>query len=178
LRNEIKGDWDALYLMRHHGVPTRLLDWSDNLFTAIFFAIQDIPNEVNEPCIWVLNPYRLNENEKVTSGFLINPELDEIPYFKDFCYDEMKCKWQKPIAIYPYRANKRIYSQSGCFTVHGKNKNGIEELCPTCVKKFIIPSNLIDYLRDLLKYSGINRYSVYNDLDNLATYLKEEKHIN
>lgn len=33
---------DLFALAQHHGVPTRLIDWTSNSFTAAFFAAQDV----------------------------------------------------------------------------------------------------------------------------------------
>ena len=36
-------DWEYLFLMQHHGVLTSLLDWSENPFFALYFAIESAP---------------------------------------------------------------------------------------------------------------------------------------
>src|SRR4051794_39177128 len=38
LRPEL-GHWETLFQMQHHSVPTRLLDWTTDLATALYFAL-------------------------------------------------------------------------------------------------------------------------------------------
>jgi hypothetical protein len=36
---DLSDEWDALFFMQHYGVPTRLLDWTENPFIAFYFAV-------------------------------------------------------------------------------------------------------------------------------------------
>jgi hypothetical protein len=53
-----------LALMRHHGAPTRLLDWTYSFYVAIFFAIEDIEGAVGESAVWAISTKWLEEQVK------------------------------------------------------------------------------------------------------------------
>jgi hypothetical protein len=46
-----------LFLAQHYGLPTRLLDWSENPLVAAYFAVQDLDDD---GCVWALSPTGLN----------------------------------------------------------------------------------------------------------------------
>lgn len=46
--------------MQHYYIPTRLLDWSENLEIATYFAIYNHTNN-KDISIYVLNPLELNK---------------------------------------------------------------------------------------------------------------------
>jgi hypothetical protein len=61
LRNAEYAVW--LSLARHYGLWTRLLDWTESILVAAFFAVSDQEEDGRDGAIWVLNPHGLNESE-------------------------------------------------------------------------------------------------------------------
>ncbi|MBL7739589.1 MAG: FRG domain-containing protein [Chitinophagaceae bacterium] len=174
-----KNSWHTLFTMRHHGVPTRLIDWTENLFVALYFALIDNPEQVKRPCIWVMDPSLLNKKSpKQTGGYIVNPEYDLHEYFDLFCKE---CKPNNhvpshPIAFYPFRHHDRLIAQAGLFTMHGTNERPLNEQVPDCAVRIDIPAAIIPEIQLLLGVSGFNKFSIYQDFDSLAKYLKEIYH--
>lgn len=186
------------FIMQHYGIPTRLLDWSENALVALFFAVSYTGKDDKSSVVYILEPYELNNctiktileteanfnkiptvvNMKQKKD-LLNPEgalrVDELyrRYLKmDFC-DE---KSYYPLAVMPPPLEKRMLMQSGCFTIFGNE-----------IKGLIHHNNRNDYLsklviqegkkKDILKQLdqlGINENSIYSDLDGLGSYLKRK----
>ena len=67
-----KNEWELLIDMQHYYIPTRLLDWSENLGIAIYFAIYSHTHN-KDISLYVLNPLELNNYSK-KQGIPIVPD--------------------------------------------------------------------------------------------------------
>lgn len=179
--------WELFSLMQHHGLPTRLLDWSRSPLTALYFALTQDPKDDNDRVVWVLPPHDLNESSLGVSSIFcpgvlqsrdikINEEvslnLDSyLPEALD--RDDNYSLPEKAIAIESPLSRSRISSQQGCFTIHGSSMDGLErqfiKSTPPYLAAVILKTkgNLNSFLDPLLSW-GINEESIYQDLDSLA----------
>ncbi|MBT2773720.1 FRG domain-containing protein [Halomonas sp. ISL-60] len=75
--------YSIMIMAQHHGVPTRLLDWTGSILTAMYFAsvdgmkrlikLKDEDVEGEEISIWGLNAKFLNDNRSLYGFALIKP---------------------------------------------------------------------------------------------------------
>jgi hypothetical protein len=165
---ELDDSWEMLAIMQHHGVPTRLLDWTESFHTALFFALE---GKIESPCIWILNPYKLNQKAAGKNVVFDRADKVGVDYYEAI-RPPLRWLYDYPIAMDAPWRNDRIANQSGSFTFHGNNELPLEETCIDCVRCVPIPPHLVRSLRAELVRSRIDYFRLFPDLDGLARSLK------
>lgn len=178
-------DWDVLFYMQHHGMQTRLLDWSESFGVALYFALLDYKRGTSSPHIWVLNPYKLNEKYHNSRDLYAPENLDYTKNGQTYSYSDFLLYvqpsagiwWKEPIAIYPIRRVDRLTTQGGYFTVHGTINKSLEKISSqreNICRRVEIPPEAIESAFLFLEQSGINHFTMFPDLDGLARYLNKK----
>lgn len=168
------------HIMQHYGLPTRLLDWTEGLLFALFFAIREASFFRSEftPCIWMLNPWWLNKKSTKTRelfySHFIRDDVDNeriiSPYLNDAALDP------DPVAVLPPHIDRRIIAQKSVFTIHGSRQDGIGDLCRRYKNAQLVQLRLngknIETFLDQLVTAGITETSVFPDLEGLSREIK------
>lgn len=188
LHHDTLSDWDYLFFMRHHGVYTRLLDWSEGLGVALYFALEHYrtgpPPGAPQPCVWLLNPYTLNEHagawevrDLVSPRYLGYIAEDDETYDYGDVIDTDMIHWTMPVAIYPIQRSNRVRAQRGWFTIQGRSAKPLEGQAPANLAQVLLPPAAIGEALRFLDHAGLNEYTMYADLDSLARELHRKNGI-
>lgn len=154
-------DWEWLALAQHHGLPTRLLDWTTNPLVALYFAVTEInlqKAQIDKPDYKVGSAfYILNyKHGHIYSGEDMNPfELDKVWLF------------------FPPHISRRISSQGGLFTIQPNLRKPLnEQIEPDHIQKYRILPDTRDDIRRELRLYGVHSASMFPDLNGISAYLQ------
>ncbi|HWJ03624.1 MAG TPA: FRG domain-containing protein, partial [Verrucomicrobiae bacterium] len=173
--------WHWLVMMQHYGVPTRLMDWSRDALTALFFATTQMENDVGkDAAVWVLNPVTLNTafsfHSFVKPGYI--PNLDEEAVDLYFGPNAQILANKKPAAVIAPLNNPHIVAQRGVFTVFPRVKEIIAlDLFPDSANylvKIVIAADRVDFIHNQLANYGITRIALFPDITEIADEITDQ----
>ncbi|PQA58270.1 FRG domain-containing protein [Siphonobacter curvatus] len=151
-------DWDYLTLGQHFTLPTRLLDWSNNALTALWFATGESLGASSYSVVWIL---MAQEEDFAANLETMHPF--EVPQTK---------------LVRPRIIKQRINNQSGVFSVASSQElltkqymNEIDSYTEKLIK-VKIPSTCLKQIRTDLDTLGVNAFSIFPELEGLCTYLQ------
>lgn len=179
-------DWEHLFAMQHYGVPTRLLDWSESLLVATYFAADHDPTRCEcgagdcFPTIWLLDPVALNQRNSRLEGTgleILTTSDNAAQAWAPGVSEEQFAPW--PMALHGTHNSGRIAAQLGTFIVWGKEPEPLEASSPVqqddAVLSKVVLNVTHEELREELRLLGVRRSSVYPDLVGLAYDITEEE---
>jgi hypothetical protein len=182
--------WEILFLMQHHGVPTRMLDWSRNLLIAAYFAVSDSAawTDVDDPpCVFVFNPHQWNKKVLGTAGVAgsMGPVTDlaggsMTGYQPRYSGTPVGVLQEDAVAIAGPEFASRIVAQRGAFTVFGTKAPAAGKPLDeqddaleggSTLAQLTLSGDGPDWKR-ALSLVGIGAFAAFPDLDGLATELR------
>ena len=176
--------WKQMIVGQHHGLPTRLLDWTHSSLVALNFATteEDLGNLDKHDCaVWRIDVRELNkylpqkykdalDTEKtfIFSVKLLDSVVSSLSdYDKDMGNQGFVC-------LEPPSVDQRIINQYSFFTVIPSGIDNISDFLqdsPVETIKYIIDKSLRWQLRDILDQFNVNERIIYPGLDGLSKWI-------
>jgi hypothetical protein len=172
--------------MQHYGVPTRLLDWTENPMIALFFALTSTKKDpttgkhIQDAAVWALSPRLWNVKVFAHVSYDRGPLSVSDRLLKAYAplSDDAEEPPALPAAIFGIHNSPRIVAQRGVFTIFGSNITPMESLFITemfddnALVKYVIPSGAIGLLLQKLLATGYTESMIFPGLDGLAMETK------
>lgn len=197
-QNDADWEWDSYFLMQHHGVPTRLLDWSDGALIALHFAIRDKPiPPKNGSIVYVLDPgwltkfLRGHRDRKDTEARwkefwkknshacdIYDDDWDRLylPSDEDDARDPLLATPEIPMLWDSPHVTRRVAAQRSRFMIFGTDPLWLSKMAKRKDSRLVsitIPVGSVNRIKQELRDAGVTESVVYPDLDGLGRELKQ-----
>ena len=173
--------WDWLALAQHHGLPTRLLDWTYSPYVALHFATDDLQAYHQDGIIWALNYVKAaehlpdslrdalrDEGSNVFTSELLAPVTDSLR--------NLESLQAEPFVLFlePPSLDARIVHQHALFSLMSSSQSVLHEWLaryPELYFRIIVPAALKWEVRDKLDQANITERVLLPGLGGLSRWL-------
>ncbi len=174
--------WHWLSMAQHHGLPTRLMDWSYSPFVAMHFACARLDKMTMDGAVWVINyetahqlaPKVLRdelygEGANTFTAEILSRAVKSLPEFDALSEETFLIMFEPP------SIDDRIVNQYALFSVLSDSMATLEdwvERHPDLCRRVIVPAGLKWEIRDKLDQGNITERVLFPGLDGLSLWLK------
>jgi hypothetical protein len=181
-REELPGsneDLQWLALAQHYGVPTRLLDWTENAAAALYFAVSE--HAERDGAVVILDPASLNE-ESLPKGMrgprrrILDVHRDQdllLRYLR--LGARVRANGCQTLALHPVLGTRRILVQKGAFTFHGSRCFALDKKHAPGLMLIPIFQSAKHGLRLELQRIGVDRMTLFPEPEHLSRELRERR---
>lgn len=161
-------DWDRLAVAQHHGLPTRLSDWTYSALASLWFAVKDGPKKNKKGY------------EELGVVWLMKTDTADFINFDDSSHLTSPFTSSRSRIFRPRVIAHRIQAQSGLFVAHAAIGQGDDqrfiplEQNTTFNHKLVripIPPSAFSTIREQLEVCGVHEGTMYPDVDGLCGHL-------
>ncbi len=174
--------WSWLAVAQHHGLPTRLLDWTFSPYVAMHFATDDVERMNVDGAIWCVDfvetiKYLPDQLQAILEaewgvGFtveMLSKVAERLDEFDGLSPSDFVVFFEPP------SLDDRVINQYALFSVMSNPETCLGEWLgqhPELYHRVIIPASMKWEVRDKLDQANINERMLFPGLDGLTGWLK------
>ena len=177
--------WDWLALAKHHGLPTRVLDWTHSPYVALHFATASPGSYDRDGVVWAIDYVKAAEHlpqslrsildeegaNSFTTGMVERAagslaELDRLAEGEDFV-----------LFLEPPSLDERIVNQYALFSLMSSPDAHLHDWLrdrPGLARRIVVPAELKWEVRDKLDQANVTERVLFPGLDGIAVWLKRQ----
>jgi hypothetical protein len=174
--------WNWLAVAQHHGLPTRMLDWTYSPYVALHFVTEAFDAFEADGVVWCVDysltnallPEKLKQvlADEGSDVFTTEMLARTAPTLAEF--DALA---REPFVAFlePPSLDERIVNQFALFSLLSGPATGFDgwlETHPQAWRKIVVPGELKWEIRDKLDQANITERVLYPGLDGLSRWLK------
>ncbi|MBV8051968.1 MAG: FRG domain-containing protein [Acidobacteriaceae bacterium] len=173
--------WNWIALAQHHGLPTRLLDWSFSPYVALHFATVSAAEWKCDAAIWCVDCVKLKQRLPAKLQTLLKEEDSDVLTVDMLdraaptlgAFERLS---SKPFLAFfePPSLDDRLVNQAALFSVTSRADQSVSEWLrrhKQLFRRIVIPAALKREIRDKLDQANINERILFPGLDGLSQWL-------
>ena len=174
--------WELLFTAQHHGVPTRLLDWTYSPLVAAHFATARRPAYHGPRVVWRLDWMQVHEAFGLPRLALLIQDLDAHfggggPFTPADLFELDGPPAPFDCMIEPPSLDARIVAQAATFTLCTDTSRPFDAFLEehglaSALTKLIIPAGAVQRVRDQLDLASVDERRLFPDLDGVAAAIR------
>ncbi len=174
--------WHWLALAKHHGLPTRLLDWSHSPYVALHFATEDPARSDEDGVVWAVDYVRASdalppalrqvladEGSNTFTAEMLDRAATSLAELDALAEGEEFVVFYEPPSL-----DDRITNQFAAFSFMSSATASLDTWLATradLVRRIEIPASLKREARDKLDQANVTERVLFPGLDGIARWL-------